>query len=300
MTRSISTPLFRIQAVANATGVSEHALRVWERRYGEMASRRSPAGYRLYTEADVARIRVIKELLDQGHAIGEIAMLSLPDLERLRDGSRSASVTSLPAPIAEVARKRFLDAVAAMDTEEAQRVAASSTVAFPAFELITDVITPILYELGDRWTKGTFSIAQEHAASAVIRNQLGELLRMARPSEGAPTVIATTPAGELHEFGAMLAGVAATTVGARVVYLGPNTPAPDLAAAVRGAKARGVLLSIVALAAEAAEASLAEIRGALPADVAIFVGGARGTVALPAGVSWTPTLDDVRKAVRSL
>lgn len=289
-----SAPLFRIQAVANATGVSEHALRVWERRYGEMASKRSPAGYRLYTEEDVARIRVIKELLDRGHAIGEIATLDVRDLERLRDRGRANVTPALPQPIAEVARKRFLDAIAAMDIEEAQRVAASSNVAFQTFELLTTVVAPILRELGERWVAGEFSIAQEHAASAIIRNQLGELLRMSRPSDAAPTIIATTPAGELHEFGAMLAGVAATTVGSRVVYLGPNTPAEDLATAVRGSKAAAVLLSIVALEPTAAHEALLEIRKAVPKHVAVWVGGAKSAAPLPAGIDWTPSLDDVR------
>lgn len=293
-------PLFRIQAVANATGISEHALRVWERRYGEMASQRSPAGYRLYSEDDVARIRVIKELLDHGHAIGEIATLAVRDLERLRDRTKGAPAPALPQPIADVARKRFLDAIAAMDPDEAQRVAASATVAFPTYELITTVIGPVLRELGDRWENGEFSIAQEHAASAVIRHQLGELLRMARPSESAPTVVATTPEGELHEFGAMLAAVAATTVGARVVYLGPNTPAEDLASAAIAAKAKAVVLSIVALEPKKAYEALIEIRKAMPKTIGVWAGGAQLSKPLPPGITWTPTLDDIRARATEL
>lgn len=295
-----AAPLFRIQAVANATGVSEHALRVWERRYGEMASKRSPAGYRLYTEEDVARIKVIKDLLDQGHAIGEIATLPVRDLERLRDRGKISLAPALPQAIAEVARKRFLDAIAAMDPDEAQRVAASSTVAFPTYELITTVIAPILEELGNRWERGEFTVAQEHAASAVIRNQLGELLRMSRPSESAPTIVATTPEGELHEFGAMLAGVAATTAGARVVYLGPNTPADDLASAVKAAHAKVALLSVVAMDGKKANDALLAVRKALPKSVAMWVGGAQITKAPPAGITWTPTLDDVRERTSEL
>jgi len=295
-----TAPLYRIQAVANATGVSEHALRVWERRYGEMASSRSPAGYRLYTEEDVARIRVIKELLDQGHAIGEIATLAVRDLERLRDRGKGAAAPALPQPIAEVARKRFIDAIAALDPEEAQRVAASSTVAFPAYELITTVISPILRELGERWQSGQFSVAQEHAASAIIRNQLGELLRMTRPTDNAPTIVATTPEGELHEFGAMLAAIAAGTVGARVIYLGPNTPAGDLASAVKSAKAKAAVISVVAMDPKKAHDALVTIRKALPKTVAVWAGGAAITKPVPAGVTWTPSLDDVRARATEL
>lgn len=294
MTRARVTPLYRIQAVAHATGVSEHALRVWERRYGELASQRSPAGYRLYTDEDVARVRLIKELLERGHAIGEIAALPARDLERLRDRAVGSPVASLPEPIAEVAIKRFLDAIEALDPEEAQRVTAAAAVAFPAYELASKVVAPILKELGDRWQAGRFSVAQEHAASAVIRGVLGDLLRTARASDSAPSVVATTPQGELHEFGAMLAGIAASSVGARVLYLGPNTPPDELASAVRGARAKAAIVSIVAMDPRAAHDALTAIRRSLPKSVAVWAGGGGLVKPPPANVIWTRTLDDVR------
>lgn len=292
--------LYRIQAVARASGISEHALRVWERRYGSLSSQRSPAGYRLYTEDDVARIRMLKDLLDQGHSIGEVAKLTPRELERLRDRARGVAPAALPQPIAEVARRRFLDAIEALDPEEASRVTAAALVAFPPFELVTTVFGPLLQEIGDRWQHNKFTIAQEHAASAVIRGHLAELLRMARPSELAPAVIASTPEGELHEFGAMLAAVSASTAGARVVYLGPNTPPADLAFAARGAHARAVLVSLVAMTPQQVHKSLTAIRKAVPATVAVWAGGRALTKPPPSGVTWTRTLEEVRALTSNL
>lgn len=291
-----SNALYRIQAVAKATGVSEHALRVWERRYASLSSQRSPAGYRLYTEDDIARIRLIKELLDEGHAIGEIAALPPKDLERLRDRARGVAPPALPHPIADVARKRFLDAIEALDPEEASRVASAALVAFPPFELVTTVFAPILQELGDRWQDGRFTVAQEHAASAVIRGHLAELLRMARPGSTSPAIVASTPSGELHEFGAMLAGVTASTAGARVIYLGPNTPASDLAFAATGANARAVLVSLIAV----SPSCLTEIRRLVPKNIAVWAGGAALTKAPPSGIDWVRTLEDVRAMTTAL
>ena len=292
--------LYRIQAVAKSTGVSEHALRVWERRYGSLSSQRSPAGYRLYTDEDIAHIRMLKELLDQGHSIGEIARLTPRELERLRDRSRGLSPAALPHPIAEVARKRFLDAIEALDPEEASRVTAAALVAFPPFELVTTVFAPLLQEIGDRWLDKRFTIAQEHAASAVIRGHLAELLRMARPSELAPAVIASTPEGELHEFGALLAAVSASTAGARVVYLGPNTPAADLAFAATGARARAVIVSVIAMAPARTHELLIAIRRAVPKTVAVWAGGSAVTKSPPSGVTWVRTLEDVRTMTAAL
>jgi MerR family transcriptional regulator, light-induced transcriptional regulator len=292
--------LYRIQAVARATGISEHALRVWERRYGTLSSQRSPAGYRLYTEEDVARIRMLKELLDQGHSIGEIATLSPRELERLRDRARGVSPPALPHPVAEVARKRFLDAIDALDPEEASRVTAAALVAFPPFELVTTVFGPLLQEIGDRWQDNRFTVAQEHAASAVIRGHLAELLRMSRPSELAPAVVASTPEGELHEFGAMLAAVSASTAGARVIYLGPNTPASDISFAAKGAHARAVIVSLICMTSARVQQSLTAIRKSVPASVAIWAGGGAITRPPPAGVTWARTLEDVRTLTATL
>ncbi len=295
-----SRPLYRIQAVAKATQVSEHALRVWERRYGTLSSHRSPAGYRLYTDDEIAKIRTLKDLLDQGHAIGDIASLSMRELERLRDRSRGIAPPALPQPVADVARRRFLDAIEALDPEEASRVAAAALVAFPPFELVNTIFGPLLQELGDRWQDGRFTVAQEHAASAVIRGHLAELLRMNRPGETAPAVIATTPEGELHEFGAMLAAVTASTMGARVIYLGPNTPSVDIAATAKSTRARAVIVSVVCDEDSHATEVLQALRRAVPKSIAIWAGGRAIEKQPPAGITWARSLEDVRTLSASL
>jgi methanogenic corrinoid protein MtbC1 len=65
------------------------------------------------------------------------------------------------------------------------------------------------------------------------------------PRENAPILVATTIATELHEFGSMMAGVAAAVAGWRVLYLGPNLPATEIARFARDADARAVALGIV-------------------------------------------------------
>ena len=47
-------PRYRINAVAEMTGVPAPTLRAWERRYGIPRPGRSESSYRLYSDADVA------------------------------------------------------------------------------------------------------------------------------------------------------------------------------------------------------------------------------------------------------
>ncbi len=76
---------FRIGAVSRLTGVSTDLIRMWERRYAVVNPLRTDTGTRLYTQDDIARLALIKHLVDAGDAIGTIAALNLADLERRAD-----------------------------------------------------------------------------------------------------------------------------------------------------------------------------------------------------------------------
>ena len=72
---------FTIGTVSRLTGISQHTLRVWERRYSAVESRRSESGRRLYSDQDVEKLTLLKALVDRGDRIGKIAA---EDIESLR------------------------------------------------------------------------------------------------------------------------------------------------------------------------------------------------------------------------
>lgn len=76
--------VYRSGAVARLTGIPVQTLRVWERRYKIIGPRQSATGQRQYSSEDVARLTVIKQLVDSGHAIGSIAALDLTLLQSMR------------------------------------------------------------------------------------------------------------------------------------------------------------------------------------------------------------------------
>jgi len=75
--------LHRIGDVARHVGVSTHAIRAWERRYGTVEPLRTAGGSRLYDSAQMDRLKTLKVLTDYGHSIGEVARLPLDELKRL-------------------------------------------------------------------------------------------------------------------------------------------------------------------------------------------------------------------------
>jgi len=78
-----SSRCYRIGDVARYVGLSTHALRAWERRYGTVKPERTPGGNRLYDRDQIDRLKTLKRLTDYGHSIGEVAHLPLPELKRL-------------------------------------------------------------------------------------------------------------------------------------------------------------------------------------------------------------------------
>jgi DNA-binding transcriptional MerR regulator len=65
--------LYGIGAVAKLTGLTDHTIRVWERRYGAVVAGRAPNGRRVYTPGDVEKLGLLKQLTDRGISIGQIA-----------------------------------------------------------------------------------------------------------------------------------------------------------------------------------------------------------------------------------
>ncbi|ADJ61941.1 MerR family transcriptional regulator [Herbaspirillum seropedicae] len=76
-------PLRRTGAVARMLRMPVATLRVWERRYALTQGQLSPSGQRLYSEADVRRLALIRQLTELGHAIGSLAGLDMEQLQQV-------------------------------------------------------------------------------------------------------------------------------------------------------------------------------------------------------------------------
>jgi MerR family transcriptional regulator, light-induced transcriptional regulator len=270
-------PLHSIGAVARHVGVSPHVLRAWERRYGVVEPARTEGGTRLYTESDILRLRLLRQATDQGSNIGSVAGLSIGELAAmLRPASTPRALAEASeASEAEHFVARTLDAVRAMDASAAQGLLRTAMVALRTGEFLNGVILPVLHGVGEDWEEGRVTPAHEHLFSTVARSALSSLLDALPPEPDAPTLLSTTPAGQMHEFGAMLAAVVAAEDGWRVAHLGPDLPYTSVAAAARLTGARIVALGVVCeLDPEAWIGEARALRRALPDDVVLVIGGA--------------------------
>lgn len=296
---------YPIGAVARKTGLSVHTLRAWERRHAVVEPRRSAGGTRLYSNADVARLRLLRRATEAGHTIGQVRGL---DVEALRSLLREELAEDVSRPamggggeagwlVGEV-----LKAVELMDGGRTHALLMRAVVALPVRRVIDDVLIPVLREVGDRWAAGAICPANEHLLSVNVRRVLAWLTETVPVDEAAPRVIVTTPSGDWHELGAQIAGVLAAEAGWRVVFLGPNLPASDIDRAVSITGARLVLLGVTMAEENELLPELTELRDRLPGEVRVIAGG-KGVEAYARtleeiGIEFVPGFESLRQVLQ--
>ena len=181
LTRAFERPsVYTVKQVASLTGVSEATLRAWERRYGVVDPIRSPAGYRLYDEDQLAVLREMASLVHEGVPASRAA-------EVMREGTRRRVPRNDPVD----------DLVAAAADLDPLRLRATIAHAFGAtsFEQVAERWLPEQIEkVGQAWECGELSVAQEHFASAGLMRAIGNVYTAAEdPNPAQPVLVGLPP-----------------------------------------------------------------------------------------------------------
>jgi hypothetical protein len=307
MQASETLPRYPIRVAARMTRLSPHVLRAWERRYDVVQPGRDPAGGRLYSEADISRLRQLRLATEAGHAIGQAAALSVGELAALVGDENAVprAEAGRPRAGAEAFVASALQAVEAMDAPRLYATLMGAVVALPSHGFTDGVVLPLLHQVGDLWARGRISPAHEHVLSTQVGRVLAWVAESLPVPAGAPDAISVAPRGHRHEFGALLAAVAAAQEGWRVTYLGADLPAADIVTAAKVRDAHVVLLSAVLDDDPGAlDTEVREIRAALASGVTLFVGGSGAQAAAGplrrAGAVPLRDLDELRAALNDL
>jgi DNA-binding transcriptional MerR regulator len=268
-----------IQVAARRTGLSADVIRAWERRHAVVTPTRSATGRRLYSDADIERLRLIAQTTLTGRTVTQLAALSSKELAALARqetaAAAPASATS-PSPPLELEHLRAcLDALARFDAAGLHAALGRATVALSAESFLDAVVVRLWERVAEGVHRGTLRASHQHLAQAVLRRVLDRLTETATLPGAGPDLVVATPPGQMQELGALLAAAAEAAEGWRVLYLGAGLPAEDIAEASAQAHARAVTVSLGAVPADRIMArELRRLRTLLPNDVAIVVEGA--------------------------
>jgi DNA-binding transcriptional MerR regulator/methanogenic corrinoid protein MtbC1 len=293
--------MYTIKEAAARSGVSIPTLRAWERRYGVVRPVRTDAGYRLYDEVAIDRLRVMRELLGDGWSAREAArhVLEAPEALVPRDpppsragppGARDSAAT----PAGQLERD-LVGAATRLDGAGLDVLLDEAFASVSFEQAMQGVIFPALGAIGRAWERGELDVAAEHAASNAVVRRLARLFDAAGRPEPRVRAVLGLPSGAQHEIGLLAFAVAARRVGVPVLYLGANVPTESWAAALERSGADLVVLGVptasdVASGEEVIEALRSEGR-----PTTLFVGGAAAPL-LPSIASATPLPLDIGEA----
>lgn len=300
--KTSSEKMWPMGAVTRRTGIGEHTLRAWERRFGFPTPHRLESGHRRYTGDHVRQLILISKALDSGHRAGDVVPLSRAELEDLlRDsgviesGGISMDAEDATADILEACRRLDRDSLVSALRRDASVLGVA--------RFLRERVAPLLHEVGEEWSRGGIEIRHEHFFSEVLEDEIRRLrgpLQLA--ASGRPVVLASLP-NEIHALGLQVAALAVAAAGRTVRVLGPHLPADEI---VQGAEALeaaavGISMSLYASAEDSCR-ELEAIRDALPKAIEVWLGGAGAAKIdrLPRGVTRILTLDELDRAIEGL
>jgi DNA-binding transcriptional MerR regulator len=229
---SSTEKVLRIGELSRRVGVPVESLRAWERRYGLLAPSRTPGGFRLYGEDDVARVLAMRAHLGGGLSAAEAARLALAE--------EVAETAAAPIPITDA--KELQAALDRFDETAAQRAIDRLLATLTLDVVLRDVLMPYLRELGERWEQGEATVAQEHFASNLVRGRLTALARSWDRGTG-PRALLACAEGELHDLPLLAFGLSLREQGWRINYLGADTPVASVVEAARALAPAAVVIS---------------------------------------------------------
>lgn len=287
-----------IAAVERDTGIGKDTLRMWERRYGFPEPVRNPFGERTYPSVQVAKLRVVKRLLDAGFRPGRIVPLPIDELMRLGgEGEASSKGRQAAGPTSQFAQDA-LALLRANDLAGLRRQFELSQVHLGLSRFITELIAPLNTLIGDAWMRGEVEVFQEHAYTELVQRTLSHALfaLSASVSRAAPRVLLTTLRDEPHGLGLLMAEVVLSIEGAHCTSLGVQTPLPDIRRAAEALQPDVVAIGFTGCnGPNAVLNGVSELRALLPPQVELWAGGTvtalsrRNTV----GVRVLPELADI-------
>jgi DNA-binding transcriptional MerR regulator/methylmalonyl-CoA mutase cobalamin-binding subunit len=272
-----------IKVVARRTGLSADVIRAWERRYQAVAPQRSVTDRRLYSDEDVERLKLLRRATETGRRIGDVAQLSLQELNHLiaedeaaLEQPRTVSSRAMTEPSAacQAHVNACLTAIQRLEPSRLEAALADAAVALSIPVLLEQVISPLLRRIGELWQMGRLRPCHEHMATAQLRLFLGTLIVNNSRTDSGPAVLITTPLGQRHELGALMVAVTAVLAGWQPLYLGPDIPSDEIAFAATTKAIDVVALSISYPVDDLRlPDALRRLRRQLPERVVLLVGG---------------------------
>ena len=217
----------RIHRVAKITGLSKDVIRVWERRFELLKPTRGANRYRNYSDEDVALLKFLKEQLDAGGSIGELAKLGR---EELLGRARAAAprVSFVDNTFSRLLRE-LLSTLNPLNRVIFEKRLNGAVAVVPFEEALHGILLPLQEQVGQLWHDAQIDVAIEHYVTKHIQQKIFSAMNQLPVAEFGAKVVVACPPGEEHDIAALTVAYRCRVRGCRVYYLGANVPVASLA-----------------------------------------------------------------------
>lgn len=212
--------LYPIREVSRLTGVNPVTLRAWERRYGLLVPHRTPSGHRLYSMADVERVRSVMSWIDRGVAVSKVA--SIID-RQVSTAAVSEPLTDVESAAAHLAaadlqqwQGRLIEAVNGFDLRGLDLIYGQVQGDYPLSVMFAGVVMPVWQRFRDSG-EGLGVSGQWGFLDGYLRGRLFQRLCYRR--SGCPRVMLAGLPGSQAELELLVAATFIAAADVDVLYL---------------------------------------------------------------------------------
>jgi len=271
-----------IGALSKATGIPVETLRTWERRYGFPNPERNTSGHRVYSSTTVERLKLIDNALKEGHRAAAALQMPIDQLQEI--AHPEVRPTSA-----------WMDAVRRFDGEALEELMRREWNTHGALDFLAGSLNPFLVELGNAWMNNKVDVAHEHFASERVRDFLTQQWRPISDRSRGPRILAATLPSETHYLGLQMACTVLAISGARIVYLGADTPVEDVTSTAQNQLVDAVCVSVsIAANRSMTVRDLNNLRRQLGGEISIVAGG----LGAPEALDGITTIKDLQELLK--